>query len=433
MKNFNICIAGLGNVGSGVIQTLEKNNIYTKNKTSISFTIAGISAKNKLKKRSFNINLYKWFNNPLKLLDNKHCDILIELIGEEKGISFDLVKNALENNIHVVTANKALLAKHGQELFNIAEKNDVLLLYEGAVAGGIPIIKLIKNNISLNKIKKISGILNGTTNYILTMMFEKNMNFSEVLKIAKSKGYTSDVESELDIGGLDSAHKLTLLSTISFGSKINFSNNHITGILDIQIIDIIFAFKLGYKIKLISEAFIDNDQIYCSTSPKLINIKNPLANVDGVLNAIKLETDQLKSLFLEGEGAGGKATASSIISDLYEISNNSNILSLGYQSSNLKDYKKIDLLRIKIPYYLRIMTKDIAGVLSKITGYFKDFNISIEKILQLPENDNDKKPIPIIIFTHEINNDRLMKAISKIEKQSFVLDKIIIIPIDKNT
>lgn len=432
MKNINICIAGLGNVGSHVINSIIENSQSIESKSSINFNILGISAKNKSKKRIFDLNLYQWFDNPLDFIKLKNCDVIIELIGDEGGLSLDLVKSALLNKINVITANKALLAKNGNELFDIAEENNVLLLYEAAVAGGIPIIKTLKNNIFLNKIKKISGILNGTTNYILTEMDKKKSNFSDILSLAKSKGFTNDSESKLDIGGLDSAHKLTILSTLCYGSDINFENNHIEGIYDINIEDIINADKLGYKIKLISESYISDNQIYSVTGPKLIHNTNPLANVDGALNAIKIETDHLNSLFLEGEGAGGRATASSVLSDLYEISSNSNISSLGYSTKKLKKFTKIDLNEIKTSYYIRIMTEDTMGVLSKITGYLETFNISIKKIIQLPDLNKKNIPIPIIIFTHEILKEELKNAIKKIQNQKFVLKQITIIPIDQS-
>ena len=433
MKNLNICIAGLGNVGSHLVTTIQENNKLINSKASLSINIKGVSAKNRSKKRICEINKYDWCDNPLDLLRIKDCEVLIELIGEEKGISFDLVKKALECNIHVVTANKAMLAKNGFELFKIAEKNNVLLLYEAAVAGGIPIIKTIKNNLFLNNIKKISGILNGTTNYILTEMEKENLSFEKVLSLAKEKGFTSDSEAELDIGGLDSAHKLTILSSLSFGSQLNFNNNYITGISDIDIEDIINAKKLGYKIKLISEAFIKDNKIFCVTEPKLISQEKPLANVDGVLNALNLETDQLSSLFIEGEGAGGRATASSVISDLYEIISNSNILSLGFSTDKLINYNKLDVSDLESSFYMRIEAMDIAGALSKITSYFEDSNISIEKILQLPDTNDKNKPVQIIITTHKIKKREIMKSISQIEKLKFILNKIILIPIDRNS
>ena len=431
MRNINICIAGLGTVGSNVILSLNENNDYISSKANLSFNILGVSAKNKFKKRICDIKNFTWCENPLDLLNIKDCNVLIELIGEEKGLSFDLVKQALEKKIHVVTANKALLAMNGSELFKIAEHNNVLLLYEAAVAGGIPIIKSIKNSIYLDKINKISGILNGTTNFILTEMEKFNLDFQEVLKRAQSNGY-AEADPTNDIEGIDSAHKLTLLSTLCFGSEINFKNNKFSGIGNIHIEDIHNAKKLGCRIKLISESQIIEGKIINVTEPRLIKIENPLANVDGVINAINVETEHLQSLFYEGEGAGGKATASSIISDLFEISNNSKSLSLGYKISELISFQSFDLMEKISPYYLRIISKDLTGVLSKITSFLNESGISIETILQIPENQNNNNSIPIIIVTHDTKKSSLMIALEKIEKQEFILEKIVLINMDKN-
>ena len=431
MRNINICIAGLGTVGSNVILSLNENNDYINSKANLSFNILGVSAKNKFKKRICDIKNFTWCENPLDLLNIKDCNVLIELIGEEKGLSFDLVKQALEKKIHVVTANKALLAMNGSELFKIAEHNNVLLLYEAAVAGGIPIIKSIKNSIYLDKINKISGILNGTTNFILTEMEKFNLDFQEVLKRAQSNGY-AEADPTNDIEGIDSAHKLTLLSTLCFGSEINFKNNKFSGIGNIHIEDIHNAKKLGCRIKLISESQIIEGKIINVTEPRLIKIENPLANVDGVINAINVETEHLQSLFYEGEGAGGKATASSIISDLFEISNNSKSLSLGYKISELISFQSFDLMEKISPYYLRIISKDLTGVLSKITSFLNESGISIETILQIPENQNNNNSIPIIIVTHDTKKSSLMIALEKIEKQEFILEKIVLINMDKN-
>ena len=240
MKKINICIAVLGNVGTALIQSIEENNILFKKKHSLEINILGISANQKNKKRNFNIEKYRWFDNPLDMASLNGCDIIVELIGQEKGISYDLIKLSLNNNKHVVTGNKALISQHGKDLFLLAEKNKLALTFEAAVAGGIPIIKLIKDDISLNKIIKISGILNGTTNYILSKMDEDNLSFDEVLNIAKEKGFTSDHESKLDIGGYDAAHKLTILSTLCYGTSLDFSNNYIQGISDIKLKILIF-------------------------------------------------------------------------------------------------------------------------------------------------------------------------------------------------
>jgi len=432
MKTLNICIAGIGTVGSNVILSLINNENFIIKKAGILFKILAISSKNKYKKRIVDTKDFEWCDNPLNLTEIKGCDVLIELIGEEKGISFELVKKALENKIHVVTANKALLAQNGNELFQIAEKNNVLLLFEAAVGGGIPIIKSIKHSIFLNKIKKISGILNGTTNFILTEMEKNNLHFEEVLKQAKKNGY-AESDPTNDIEGIDASHKLTLLSTICFGSKINLEAAKYTGISNIHIEDIRNANKLGYKIKLISESEIIDNKIINNTEPKLIKIDNLLAKVDGVLNAIKLETDNLNSLLFTGEGAGGKATASSIISDLYEIAINSNIPSLGYKTNQLRSFDQFDHSSITSSFYLRIITKDITGVLSKITTDLKEEGISIETILQIPDSSKKIDSIPIIIITHDTKKNLLLSALNKIEKQDFVLEKITIISIEKNS
>ena len=430
MKKLKICIAGLGNVGSSVVNLIEENSSYVETKSHLNLEIIGLSAKNKNKERSFDIKKYKWVETPIDLLNINDAkpDILIELIGYEKGISYDLVKSALNQKIHVVTGNKAMLALHGHELFNIAEKNKVSLLFEAAVAGGIPIIKTIKNNIFLNKVKKISGILNGTTNYILTTMEYQNKSFNDVLEDAKQKGFTSDHESKLDIGGYDAAHKLTLLSSIAFGGKIDFNLNEIEGIQNITIEDINFAKQLGYRIKLISETCVIDNKIYSSTKPKLISLDKPLANANNALNAINIETDQLQNLYLEGEGAGGLPTASSILSDIFEIASNSEFRSIGYKTGQLIEYQKFDSSNIESKFYLRIRVIDQSGVLSKITSYLNEYNISVEKILQIP--DSKENNIPILITTHKIKMSELLNSVKKIGELEFVDENISIIPIE---
>ena len=432
MKQIKICIAGLGNVGSALIESIEENNEYFKTKNSLDIKILGISAKSKTKSRKININNYEWFDDPLDMVKIKDCDIVVELIGEEKGISYELINLALLNQKHVVTGNKALIANHGNDLFKLAETKSLALMFEAAVAGGIPSIKTIKNNINLNKIYKISGILNGTTNYILSKMDEENLPFNEVLTTAKEKGFTSDSESLLDIGGYDAAHKLSILSTLAFGSKLDFNLNYIEGIANVKIEDINFAKKLGYKIKLISETSIINNEILNITSPKLISIDNPLSNVGDALNAINIETDHLDNLFLEGQGAGGKPTASSVLSDIFEISQSTIFNNLGFVTSYLKDYQKYNNNNIVSSYYLRIMTEDKPGVLASITNNFNESDISVEKILQLPEDINKNSPIPIIITTHKIRKQILIKVISKIEKHSFVKENITVLAIHDN-
>ena len=431
LKEVNVCIAGLGNVGINVVKSIKENNNFIFKKANLKINILGISAKNKNKKRIFNISDLPWFDDPNQLINISDCNIFIELMGYEKDISYEIIKKALENKIHVITANKALLSKHGTELFKIAEENNVLLLFEAAVAGGIPIINTIKQSLFLNKINKVSGILNGTTNFILTEMESKNKNFKHILSDAQSSGYVESDPTN-DIEGIDSAHKLSLLSAICFGSTIDFDKVSYKGISSIEIEDIKYANKLGYKIKLISESYIDENKIISVVEPKLVRKDSYLANVKGVLNAIKIETDHLNSVVLEGEGAGGKATASSIISDIYEISINNKLNSLGYKIDQLKEFNKFDVSNNLSPFYLRITAKDIPGVLAKITSSLNDEGISIETILQIPESNKAKESIPIIIMTHDTTKNLLENALKKIEKIDFILKKITILTIDKN-
>ena len=430
-KKINIVVAGLGNVGAHVIKSIADINNNLVDKTKIQFNILGISAKDKTKKRIFNVDDYNWVDNPLELLNLSNCDILIELIGEEKGVSYDLIKKALEKNIHVITANKALLSINGKDLFDIADKNKTKLLFEASVGGGIPIIKILKESLFLNKINKISGILNGTTNFILSEMENKNLNFEVILKDAQKNGYAESNPTN-DIEGIDSAHKLSLLTALCFGSKINFQDISCTGISNIDIDDIRNAKKLGYKIKLISESFLINNQITSVVEPKLIKKDSHLANINGVLNAIKIESDHLNPLIIQGEGAGGKATASSIISDIYEIILNISNSSLGVPVKELNSYDNLELTNQSSSFYLRIIAKDITGVLAKITSHLNNEGISIETILQIPDKNISDNKIPIIIVTHTTTKKMLLKALDEIEKLDFVLKKVTVLTIDNN-
>tara|TARA_Y100001970_G_scaffold38035_1_gene46956 strand:+ start:26 stop:805 length:780 start_codon:yes stop_codon:yes gene_type:complete len=256
----------------------------------------------------------------------------------------------------------------------------------------------------------------------------QNKSFYDVLEDAKQKGFTSDHESKLDIGGYDAAHKLTLLSSIAYGGEIDFNLNEIEGIQNITIEDINFVNQLGFRIKLISETRVIDNKIYSSTKPKLISLDKPLANANDALNAINIVTDQLQNLYLEGEGAGGLPTASSILSDVFEIANNVDVRSIGYNTDQLTRYEKFDSSNIESKFYLRIRVIDQSGVLSKITSYLNEYNISVEKILQIP--DSKENNIPILITTHKIKTSELLNSVKKIGELEFVDENISIIPIE---
>ncbi|PPR46412.1 MAG: Homoserine dehydrogenase [Alphaproteobacteria bacterium MarineAlpha5_Bin9] len=430
MKNINIAIAGLGTVGSNLINYINKNKKFIFSKSGIDFNIIAISALNKNKKRLFDITEYIWEDNPIDLLNHK-IDVLIELIGEEKGISFELIKSALNKKIHVITANKALLAKEGNELFVLANKNKIMLLFEAAVAGGIPIIKILHQSINLHKISKISGILNGTTNYILSEMNNKNIEFKDALKEAQNLGF-AELNPKNDIEGIDSAHKLTLLCVLCFGSTFNFNFINYRGISNLSVQDLKFANKLGYKIKLISKAEKFQDKILATVEPMLIKNDSKLANVNGVFNGIEIVTDQLETLFLEGEGAGGIPTASSIISDLTMIADLKNNDLQTIDINKLNHYDFLDYNNQNSSFYLKFIVKDIPGVLAKITTTFNFKDISIETILQLPDTESEDNNVPVIITTHETNYKFLSSCIKELEKSDFLVSKVVILMISKN-
>ena len=310
MSDFNICIAGLGTVGSSLINIIEKNKNKIEHRLNKKIKIVGITAKNKRKKRSFLTDNYKWYDDPLKMIKDCKPNLFIELMGYEKEISYNSIKFAIKNKVNIITANKALIAHNGNELISLAEKNKVSFLFEASVAAAIPIINTLKSMIISNKIIKISGILNGTTNYILSNMTYNNISFSEALKDAKKKGYVES-NPDLDLEGIDSAHKLSILTSLAFGlNLINFNEIYREGIANIELQDIEFSKKLGLVIKLVSVVEQINNKIRLYVKPMMLNKNSQLGKVDGVLNGIQIQSKDIEDIFLEGQGAGGYATAS---------------------------------------------------------------------------------------------------------------------------
>ena len=316
MKSVRIAIAGLGNVGAGVGQLLEKNRGLIADHTNCDIKIAAVSARSKTKDRGFDLLNIAWHENPLQLLNDKP-DILCELIGGDEGVAYELVRAALSQKIPVVTANKALMSKHGVELAQLAEQNNVPLCFEGAVAGGIPVIKLIREGLAANKISKLYGILNGTCNYILTTMQSTGRTFEDVLYEAQEKGY-AEADPTLDVDGFDTAHKLSLLVALAFGVKPDTSHMPIFGIRPIKAEDINVADELGYNIKLIgSSSLAPNGKILQSVEPSLVPKTSSLAHVPDVLNAVYTIADPVGSSFIEGRGAGAGPTASAVVGGLH--------------------------------------------------------------------------------------------------------------------
>ena len=427
-KKINIAIAGFGNIGSYFYKFLEKNKINISIKTGKIPLIKYICAKNINKKRLIKIPKSKWINNPLNLSLMDDVDIIVELIGGSEGVAKKLVFSALRNKKHVITANKALMAKYGDQLAALAEKNRVNLEYEASVAGGIPIIRSIKEGLIANKINKIYGIPNGTTNFILSSMESSRKNFYEVLDNAKKLGF-AESNPVSDLNGNDSAAKLRILSSIAFNTNISKNKILTEGIQNINLTDILYAKKFGYKIKLLSISEIKMNKLIERVHPCLISNNSFLANINGVLNAIVIDAMPVGQSVLQGEGAGAGPTSSALISDLCSILRGNIKYPFGISSKLRTKIIKFNILKHTSSSYLRIEVKDLPGVLSSITKIFAKNRISIKNLLQNPDKKNKKATI--IIITHKNLEKNYNNLFSNLTKNKFVLKKPTFIRIEK--
>ena len=427
-EKFNIALVGFGNIGSYFYKTLEKNKKNISIKTGKIPFIKYISAKNFNKKRNVKIPKSKWVKNYKNLARKDDIDVVVELIGGSEGAAKKLVFSALKNKKHVITANKALMAKYGDRLAYLAEKNNVNLEYEASVAGGVPIIRSIKEGLIANKINKIYGILNGTTNYILSSMESMNKSFPEVLNKAKKLGF-AETDPISDLNGSDAAAKLRILSSIAFNKSISKNKILTEGIQNINLTDILYAKNLGYKIKLLSISEIKNNKLMERVHPCLILENSYIAKIDGVLNAVVVDGLPIGKSILQGEGAGPGPTSSALISDLCSILKGKISYPFGVSSLLRKKISKFNILNHFCSSYLRIEVKDKPGVLSSITKIFAKNKISIKNLIQKPNKKNKKASI--IIITHENMEKNFNNLISHLSRNKFVLKKPTFIRIEK--
>ena len=422
----NIVVAGLGTVGSSTIKLIEKNKKIFEKKIGLRINIVGIFAKNKSKKRSFNKNNYKWFNNPIEMIKQKKVDVVLELIGGEKGLAKKICYEAVKNKKNLITANKALIAKEGHLIAKLAEENQVSIGFEASVAGGIPIISTLKRSFRGIKINKITGILNGTSNYILTNMLEENNDLNVSLKKAQSLGY-AEQKPDSDLNGLDTLHKILILSTISFNKQIDLKKARYFGIENIDKEDVFFADELGFRIKLLGIGCLEKNKIKILVSPFLITKKKELSNVSNNLNAVIIDANNNNKTILVGEGAGGDPTSISVVSDLVSIANRKgNDFMYGISYKNLK---KINLSSNSLgnnSYYLRAKIYDKSGAVASITTILKNFKISIKSLFQKQSN---KKIFNIVILTHRCEKKSIDAATIKLNKSDFVKEKATIMQV----
>ena len=425
-NNLNIVVAGLGTIGSSTIRLIEKNQKILSYRSGLNINIIGIFAKNKFKKRNFDHKKYKWFEDPIKMIKQKQVDTVLELIGGDKGIAKKICYEALKNSKNLITANKALIAKEGHELAKLAEQNKVSVRCEASVAGGIPIISTLKNNFIGVKINKITGILNGTCNYILTNMLDEKNEFNDSLKKAQNLGYAEQHPND-DLNGLDTLFKISILSTIAFNSKINLNKISYFGIQNITKEDVFFADRLGFRIKLLGICYKDKGKLKLLVSPFLISKKKELSSVNRNHNAIIIESNDKNKNILLGEGAGGDATSISVLSDLTSLScNKKSEYMFGISYKKLKKIQTSDKIESNDLFFIRAKVLDRPGAIAAITTILKNYKISIKSLFQEQLNKN---LFNVVILTHRTKEKSINLATLKLNKCIFLKGNAMILSV----
>ena len=418
-KFVNIAIVGLGQVGIYLYNELKIKKKDIEIKTGKKIQIVAISARNKNKKRKFNIDKKIFYSNPLNIFKEKHVDILFECVGLSDGISKKITEFALRKKINVITPNKTLIAKHGDYLAKLAEKNNVNLEFEASVAGGIPIIRTIKDGLFTNKINKVYGILNGTTNYILTEMEKTGETFDKVLKKAQQLGYAEPGNPKLDLNGFDAFAKVRILSALSYNTLISKNKCIMEGIENIDVKDIKIANQLNLRIKLLGISEIINGKLFETVHPCLVGKNTYIGNVNGVMNAVITQGKPIGETILQGEGAGPGPTSSSLLSDLVSILRGGIKNPFGISSIKRKKAQVLNNNLYTNSLYLRFEVNDKSGVLSNITNRFAKFKISIKRIIQTPDKKNKKATI--VIITHKTTEINARNCLSIFKKNNNIL------------
>ena len=418
-KISKIAIIGLGQVGNYLYRELNLKQKDILIKTGKKIQIIAISAKNKNKKRKFKINKKIFYKDPIKIIKELKPDILFEVIGQSDGISKKVVETALKNKVHVITPNKALISKHGDYLGKLAEENNVNLEFEASVAGGIPILRTIKEGLSTNKISKVYGILNGTTNYILSEMRNSKDSFSNVLKKAQKLGYAEPINPKFDLNGLDAFAKVRILSSLAFNIKISNHKCLMEGIEKIELKDIEIANLLNLRIKLLGISEIIQNQLFETVHPCLVSKNSYIGNVSGVMNAVILQGKPVGESILQGEGAGPGPTSSSLLSDLYSILKGNIKKPFGISSSKRKSIKCYNVDNYSNSLYLRFEVKDKPGVLSRISNRLAKYNISVKRLIQTP--DKKAKKATIVIITHKTTELNSKNCLLKFKRDKDIL------------
>jgi homoserine dehydrogenase len=415
----NIAVVGLGQVGIYLLNELHAKKKEIELKTGKKINVVAVSAKNINKKRRFKVNKKIFYKNPLDIFNKTKVDILFEAIGLSDGISKKIVETALKNKIHVITPNKALISKHGDYLGKLAEDNQVNLEFEASVAGGIPILRTIKEGLATNKISKVYGILNGTSNYILSEMESSSDTFINVLKKAQRLGYAEPGNPKLDLNGFDAFAKVRILSALSFNTKISKHKCLMEGIQNIELKDIEIANQLNLRIKLLGISELINNKLFETVHPCLVNKDSYIGNVGGVMNAVILEGKPVGESILQGEGAGPGPTSSSLLSDLLSILRGNIKKPFGIPGNKRKSIECYNVDNYVNSLYLRFEVKDKPGVLSAITNRLAKYKISVKRLIQTPDKKNNKATI--VIITHKTNELNSKNCLSIFKKDKNIL------------
>ena len=417
--NLNIAVVGLGQVGNYLLNELNTKKKEIELITGKRINVVAVSAKNIKKKRKFKVNKDIFFKNPLDIFKLNKVDILFEAIGMSDGISKRVVETALRNKIHVITPNKALISKHGDYLAKLAEDNNVNLEFEASVAGGIPILRTIKEGLATNKITKVYGILNGTSNYILSEMRNSKDSFANVLKKAQKLGYAEPGNPKLDLNGFDAFAKVRILSALAFNTKISKYKCLMEGIEKIELKDIEIASQLNLRIKLLGISEIINGCLFETVHPCLVSKNSYIGNVSGVMNAVILEGKPVGESILQGEGAGPGPTSSSLLSDLLSILKGDIKKPFGMPNNKRKSIKCYNVNNYTNSLYLRFEVKDKPGVLSRITNRLAQYKISVKRMIQTPDKKNNKATV--VIITHKTSELNSNNCLAKFKKDKDIL------------
>jgi len=429
-----IGIAGLGTVGASVARLLHSKSNSLTHKCGRPITVTGVTARDRSKDRGFDMAGIEWFDTPTALAESGNIDVFVELVGGEDGAAFESIRAALEAGRHVVTANKALLAKHGIELAEIAEEKGLILNYEAAVAGGIPIIKTMRESLAANEPSRIYGILNGTANYILTRMEHDEISFEECLADAQRLGY-AEADPTFDVEGQDTAHKLSILTTLAFGTKIAADEIYIEGISNITLADIHAARELGYRIKLLGVAQRTATGIEQRVHPTMVPLGSMIGQVDSVTNAVAIEADTVGSLLLSGPGAGGNATASAVIGDIADIAKSlpghQEAPVFGRPANELEPYQRAEISTHAGGYFIRLTVHDRIGVFASLAGHMADNGISLASIVQHGSVKNGRDaPKTVVLVTHETTESDISAALVAVLGDGHLVSKPQVIRIE---